>query len=77
MTAAERIPSGETSTAGGWLTQYGAVTVGQFSMSLSSSNGYNFGGRTVTETAGSPSQGSDNCTYCCRQRPARLCPDSS
>jgi hypothetical protein len=32
-------------------------------MNLLSTNGYNFGGRTVTEAGGSASQGSDNCTY--------------
>ncbi len=67
LTVTERIPSGEksnvTNTAADWLDQYGAVTKAQFNISLSSPSGYSFGGRTVTETAGSSSQGSDTCTY--------------
>lgn len=67
LTIPDRIPDGEntivTNTQADWLDQYGRVTTAQFNMDLSSSAGYNFGGRTVTETPGLPSQGSDDCTY--------------
>ena len=43
--------------------QYGTVTTAQFNVALSSSRGNNFGGRTVTETNGTPAQGSDNCSW--------------
>ena len=63
MTAMERIPSGESTSFSNWGDSYGFPTTAIFNMVLTGSQGMNFGGRSVTETAPSGTLGSDTCWW--------------